>query len=499
MDLKTLTISQAHQALKQGDYSAAELTATALARVKELDGSLRSFITVTGEQALAQAKDVDQKLATGAPLGLLAGLPAGIKDVILTKDVLTTASSKMLANYLGVYDATVVAKLKAQEMVMIGKNNCDAFAHGSSTENSDFGPSHNPWDLSRVPGGSSGGSAAAVAAGLCLYSIGTDTGGSIRQPASFCGLVGLKPTYGRASRYGLIAMTSSTDVPGVLAKTVEDCAIVLEAMAGRDPLDATTVDKPVPSYSKLLTEGKLDSLTVGVPKEYFIKGLEPAVEIKVREAIKELAARGAKIKEISLPHTAYAVATYYIITPAEVSANLARYDGLRYGYSVTQDAKFADEAKNLSAVYNLSRRHGFGAEAKRRIMIGTYALSSGYYDAYYLQAAKVRTLIKRDFDLAFKEVDLIATPTAPHPAFKIGEQTDDPLQMYLEDIFVIAASLAGLPAVSLPCGFASADGESNLLPVGLQLIGPQFSEVGLLQAAYQYEQATDWHLRQPDI
>lgn len=496
MQLHQLTIKEADDGLKAKKFSARELTESCLAQIKKTDDKVRSFITVTAELALKQADEIDKKIKQKKKLSPLVGIPASIKDVILTEDILTTASSNILKNYIGVYDATAVAKLKKEGIVILGKTNCDAFAHGASTENSDFGPSHNPWDLARVPGGSSGGSASSVASDQAIYSLGTDTGGSIRQPAAFCGMVGLKPTYGRVSRYGLIAMTSSTDCLSPLTKTVEDAAIVLQAIAGQDKFDSSTPDVSVPDYSKELKKG-IKGLKIGVPREYFIEGMNKEVTKRVREAIKQLSELGATVKEISLPHTKYAVAAYYIITPSELSTNLARFDGIKYGYSIVNDPA-ADKAGNLFEVFTKSRRNGFGSEAKRRIMIGTHSLSSGYYDAYYLQASKVRTLLRQDFEKAFAKVDIIAAPTSPNVAFKIGAQVDDPLKMYLEDVFLTAASLAGQPAISIPCGFAAPEDEPDKkLPVGLQLIGKHFDEVGLLRAAYAYEQSTDWHQQKP--
>ncbi len=500
MDVMTQTLAQASDALQKKEISAVELAEASLKRVKQTEGKLNAFVTVTEELALAQARAVDDARAKGESLPLLAGIPASMKDVLATKGVKTTACSNILREYVPPYTATSVQRLLDRGMVMVGKANCDAFAHGASTENSDFGPSRNPWDVSRVPGGSSGGSAVNIAAQQCFYTLGTDTGGSIRQPASFCGITSLKPTYGRVSRYGLFSMTSSTDCVSPMAKTAEDIAMVMEAIAGPDRFDGTTLDKPVPRYHAELSKASLKGVKVGVPKEYFIDGMNPAVRSRVEEAIEQFKNLGADIIEISLPHTQYAVAVYYIITPSEVSSNLARYDGIRFGYSASTDQAHASEIKTLTDVYNKSRRYGLGDEAKRRIMLGTYALSSGYYDAYYRKASKVRTLIRRDFEEAFKRVDIILTPTSPKVAFKLGAQANNPLEMYLEDIFVAPANLAGVPAMNVPCGFAPAPEDDKLsLPVGLHLIAPQFEETRLLQAAHAYQQATDWHTRFPTL
>jgi len=410
---------------------------------------------------------------------------------------LTTASSNMLKNYIPAEDATLMEKLDAEGMVMLGKVNCDAFAHGGSTENSDFFTTHNPWDLDRVPGGSSGGSASSVAGGQCFYSLGTDTGGSIRCPASFCGVVGLKPTYGRISRYGLISMTSSTDCPSIMAKTAADVAIVLEAIAGVDAKDATTSSEKVDNYLNYIEKSDVKGLRIGIPKEYFIEGLNKDIEKCVKDAIAKLQELGAEVVEISLSHTKYAVPAYYIITPSEVSSNLAKFDGIRYGYSAETDNSL--EVKDLMDVYMKSKGRGFGSEAKRRIMLGTYALSSGYYDAYYLKAQKVRALIKKDFDQAFEKVDAIIVPTAPTVAFKIGEHSGNPLEMYMEDIFLSAVSLAGLPALSEPCGFVKPENGNVEMPVGMQIIGKPFDEKTILNIANTYEKNSDWLSRKPEI
>lgn len=488
MTINHLTITDAAELLAKKKISSVELTKIYLKRIKKIDTQLHAYITVTEEVALAQAKEADKKIKSGKNISPLCGIPASVKDIIMTKNIKSTACSNILADYMPAFDATIIERLKSQGLVILGKVNCDAFAHGASTENSDFGPTHNPFDLERVPGGSSGGSAASVAANECVYSLGTDTGGSIRQPAAFCGVVGLKPTYGRISRYGLISMTSSTDCPGPIAKTVKDAALILQAIAGQDSYDATTSSMSVPDYSKNLGKN-IKKLKIGIPKEYFLPtGVDKKVKATIDEAIKKFKELGAEIIDITLPYTRYAVPVYYIITPSEVSSNLERYDGIKYGFSVANanGRESKRMAANLYEVYSKSRGLGFGAEAKRRIMIGTYALSAGFYDAYYKQAALVRAKIKNDFDDAFTKVDVILTPTAPDTAFKLGEKNNDPLKMYLEDIYVTAASLAGLPAISLPCGIV------NNLPVGLQLISKAFDEETILRAAYNYETATDW-------
>jgi len=484
-NLNQLTIKQAHEKLTKKEISSLELTKVCIERIKKTDKKVHAFLATDFANAEKQAKEVDKKIKKGEQLKILEGIPCSIKDLIITKGIETTAASNMLRNYVPNFDATVIAKLKENGAIILGKNNCDAWGHGSSTENSDFGPTHNPWDLDRVPGGSSGGSAAAVAAEQVIYSLGTDTGGSIRHPASLCGVVGLKPTYGRVSRYGAIAMGSSLDCIGPVTKTVEDAALVLKVIAGQDKKDATTPSKLVPDYTKILNKG-VKGLKIGLPKEAFVEGMSKEVENLIRLAVKDLEKQGAKIEEVSLPHLAYGLACYYIIMPSEVSSNLGRYDGIRYGY---QDKS----AENLFEIYTKSRAKGFGAEAKRRIMIGTYVLSAGYYDAYYKKAMKVRTLIKQDFDNVLNKVDLILMPTSPRPAFKIGEKTDDPLTMYLEDIFTVTINLAGVPAISIPCGFV------NNLPVGMQLIAKQFDEETILRAACAYEQANAWNKVKPEL
>jgi len=478
MSFSQMSIRQLQQALREGKTSAVELTRACLARIAATDGRVNAFVTVCDETALAAAAEADRQLAAGQA-GPLTGIPIAVKDIFNTAGVRTSCGSRILENYIAPYDATAFAKLREQGAILLGKLNMDEFAMGSSNENSANGPVANPWDLERVPGGSSGGSAAALAAGQTFATLGTDTGGSIRQPASFCGVVGLKPTYGRVSRYGVIAYASSLDQVGPLAHFVEDAALMLGAIAGYDPADSTSVDCPVPDYLAGLDAG-VKGMKIGLPREYFIEGLDPAIKQAVEAAIEVYRGLGAEIVEVSLPHTDYAVACYYLIAMAEASSNLARYDGVRYG--VRQQAE-----GGLTGMYEQTRAAGFGDEVKRRIMLGTYALSSGYYDAYYLKAQKVRTLIREDFLKAFKEVDLLLTPVAPTAAFKLGEKTDDPLQMYLSDIFTIPVNLAGTCALSLPCGM---DGQ---LPIGLQLIGQPFDEVRILQAAKAYEAETDWH------
>jgi len=471
MKLNQLTIKEANEKLAKGEITSVELTRACLARIKEVDRKIKACLTVCEEEALAAAKEADQRRAKGEN-GLLLGIPYVAKDIIMTKGIKTTAASKILENYVAPFDATIIKKLKKAGAILIAKTNLDEFAHGASTENSAFGPTHNPWDLTRVPGGSSGGSAAAVATDMCLFALGTDTGGSIRCPASFCGVVGLKPTYGRASRFGLIAMTSSTDVPGPLTKTVEDADIVLSVIAGHDENDATTPEVKVDNYTT--SSPNIKGLTIGLPKEYFIEGINPGVREAVEKAVTKIKELGAEIKEISLPHTKYGIPVYYIITPSEISSNLGRFDGIRYGFT-------AKEVKNLKEIYSKTRGEGFGAETKRRIMLGTYVLSAGYYDAYYKQAQKVRTKIKDELDAALEEVDVIITPTQPDIAFKIGAKSEDPLQMYLEDIFVAPASLAGLPAISIPAGL------SEKMPVGLQIIGKRFDEEMLFRIGNAFE------------
>jgi aspartyl-tRNA(Asn)/glutamyl-tRNA(Gln) amidotransferase subunit A len=485
MELTELTIHEMHRGLAARELTSTELTRAFLDRIEATDDKVNAFITICEESALAQAAEADRRLVAGEG-DALTGIPVALKDIFNTEGVRTTCASRILSNYVAPYDATVVAKLKKQGAVIVGKLNMDEFAMGSSNENSAFGAVRNPWNLETVPGGSSGGSAACVAARQAAATLGTDTGGSIRQPASHCGVVGLKPTYGRVSRYGVIAYASSLDQVGPLTRDVEDCAIMLGAVAGYDPADSTSVDAPVPDYLATLGDG-VKGLRIGLPREYFIEGLDPDVKLAVDRAIEVYRELGAEIVEVSLPHTDYAVACYYLIATAEASSNLARYDGVRYGLRV-------DEGGGLIDMYMKSRAAGFGAEVKRRIMLGTYALSSGYYDAYYLKAQKVRTLIRQDFLDAFAKVDVILTPVAPTPAFRLGEKTADPLQMYLSDIFTIPVNLAGTCGLSLPCGF-SASG----LPVGLQLVGKPFGEETILRAGYAFEQATQWHKQKAKI
>jgi len=481
-ELHKLTISEARNQLRARAFSAVDLTRACFARIAAVEPKLHAYLTLCESEALAQAKEADIRLGAGdAPA--LCGIPLGIKDIFATRGVRTTCASRILENFVPPFDATVIAKLRAEGAVFLGKTNMDEFAMGSSTENSAFGPTANPYDLARVSGGSSGGSAAAVAADECLGALGTDTGGSIREPASFCGVVGIKPTYSRVSRYGVVAYASSLDQVGPFAKTVRDAAIMLRALAGVDPNDSTCSARPVPDYEKSLT-GEVKGMRLGVPKEFFVDGMEREVEEAIRAAIKQLEAMGASVIEISLPHTSYAIGAYYLIATAEASANLARYDGIRYGLRA--------EAANLADVYNLSRAQGFGAEVKRRIMLGTFALSTGYYDAYYLKAQKVRTLIRRDFEQAFERCDAIVTPTAPTTAFKLGEKTTDPLQMYLSDIFTISVNLAGLPGLVVPCGYDKLN-----MPIGLQLIGPPFGEETILRTGDAYESSGAFKRRSP--
>jgi aspartyl-tRNA(Asn)/glutamyl-tRNA(Gln) amidotransferase subunit A len=480
-----LTIHEAHQLLKARQLSSVELTKACLERVRQVEPKVRALVTVTDELALKRAQKADELIAAGNT-NPLTGIPVLIKDVICTQGIPTTCSSRILENFVPPYNATVVEKLNDCGAVTLGKANMDEFAMGSSTENSAFFPTHNPWDLSRVPGGSSGGSAAAVAAGETVYALGSDTGGSIRQPAGFCSVTGLKPTYGRVSRYGLVAFASSLDQIGPLTQDVTDCALVLNAIAGYDARDSTSVPSPTPDYTQCLAT-ELDGLNIGVPKEYFVEGMQAEVETAIRAAINKLEELGARAEwEVSLPHTPYALAVYYIIAPSEASANLARYDGVKYGFSYL-------ETDNMWEAMEKTRQYGFGAEVKRRIMLGTYALSAGYYDAWYLKAQKVRTLIRQEFDQVFEKFDALVTPTSPTVPFKIGERVDDPLQMYLSDVCTLPINIAGLPAISIPAGFA--DG----LPIGMQIIGKPFSEETLLKIAYAYQQATDWHKRKPHI
>ena len=478
-----LTLHEASEKLRKRELSSQELTAAVFAQITNTDDRVHSYITLCRESAEKAATKADEFLRQGNPTSPLTGIPLAVKDNFLTRGIRTTCASRILGDFMPPYDATTIARLRAQRAVITGKTNLDEFAMGSSAENSAFFATRNPWDLERVPGGSSGGSAAAVAVDECIAALGTDTGGSIRQPAAFCGVVGLKPTYGRVSRYGIIAFASSMDQVGPITKDARDAALLLDAIAGYDPADSTSVNLPVPNYTAALT-GDIRGLRIGVPKEYFVTGMQKATEDAVRAAVGQLEKNGAVIEEVSLPHTEYAVAVYYIVATAEASSNLARYDGMRFGRRAA--------AKDLTETYMASRQEGFGAEVKRRIMLGTYALSAGYYDAYYLKAQQVRALIKKDFDDAFQRVDTMITPTAPTTAFKIGAKTQDPLQMYLSDIYTISVNLAGLPALSLPCGF-----DPLCLPIGMQIIGKPFDEATILNLAYAYEQSTEWHKKNP--
>ena len=477
MDLDSLTIDSARTAVAERKTTATALAEAFYNKIQKDDPQIGAYLILSKNRAMETAGRIDRLVAQGADLPPLGGVPVGIKDVMVTRGVRSTAGSKILGNYIPPYDCTAVARMEAAGAIVLGKLNCDEFAMGSSNENSAFHPVRNPRDTSRVPGGSSGGSAAAVAAGMAVVALGSDTGGSIRQPASFCGVVGLMPTYGRVSRYGLIAFASSLDHIGPLARTVKDAAIVLRTIAGRDPMDSTSADVPVPNYVAEL-EKPIRGLKIGVAKEYFGEGLDSEVRNAVETAIEKLRSLGCEIVPVSLPHTEYAIPTYYIVATAEASSNLARFDGVRYGYR-------ARNARALSDMYRRSRDEGFGAEVKRRIMLGTYALSAGYYDAYYLKAQKVRTLLTRDFDEAFKKVDAIVTPTSPTAAFKLGEKVNDPLAMYLADIYTVTADLAGIPGISIPCGETH-----EKLPIGLQILGRHFDEATILRVAHAYEQAT---------
>lgn len=484
MSLTSLTAAEIALKVKTKEVKAEAVTTAYLDRIQALDPKIEAFNEVFAESALKQAQDVDARIANGEAVGPLAGVPIAIKDNMLIRGKRCTCSSKILEGFVATYDSTVVKKLRAAGAVFLGRTNLDEFAMGSSTENSAFHTTRNPWDTSRIPGGSSGGSAAAVASRMAPLALGSDTGGSIRQPAALCGVLGFKPTYGRVSRFGLIAFASSLDQIGPFATTAQDAALLLQVIAGQDDRDSTSVPEPVPDYNAALNQS-LKGLRIGLPKEYFISGVDPDVDKAVREAIKVLESFGATAQEISLPHTDHSLAVYYVLAPSEASSNLSRFDGVRYGHR-------AKDVKNLLELYEKSRGEGFGPEVKRRIMIGTYALSSGYYDAYYAKAQKVRTLVKRDFDNAFKQVDVIATPTTPSTAFKIGEKASDPMQMYLSDIFTISCNLAGLPGLSLPCGFSR-----SKLPIGLQLLGRPFQEGTLLSAAHHYEQVKPWNKESP--
>ena len=483
-ELWKLTLHEARAALDAGSFSAVELAKSCFDRIAQVEERVKAYVTLTEDHALKQAAEADRAIAEGRA-GPLTGIPVQVKDLICTRGIPTTCSSRMLENFVPVYDATVAAKLFGQGAVLLGKGNMDEFAMGSSCENSAFYPTHNPWDLGRVPGGSSGGAAASVAADETIVALGSDTGGSIRQPASLCGVAGLKPTYGRVSRYGLIAFASSLDQIGPVGKDVTDCAMTLNAIAGYDPRDSTSLDLPPTDFTAGLT-GDIKGLRIGIPQEYFVEGMEPGVRAAVETAIGQLEELGAAVEPVSLPTTEYALACYYIIAPSECSANLARYDGVKFGYSF-QDTPDMWEAMERT------RQLGFGPEVKRRIMLGAYALSAGYYDAYYLKAQQVRTLIRQDFARVFEQVDFLVTPTSPVVAFPLGDKTDDPVKMYLIDVCTLPINIAGLPAMSVPCGF------SEGMPVGMQLIGPHLSEERLLNVAYAYEQATEWHKARPGL
>ncbi len=486
MDWTRLTAHEAHENLVKRSFSSLELTQSFYRRINNVDSKVAAYLSLTEEQAYEQAQQADARIARGEGITELTGIPIALKDILCAKSMGTTCASKILEHFRPPYDATVVRRLRESGAVFLGKVNMDEFAMGSSTENSGFGITRNPWDLNRIPGGSSGGSAAAVAADECTGSLGSDTGGSVRQPAACCGVVGLKPTYGRVSRFGLVAFASSLDQIGPITKDVTDCAILMNSISGHDTNDSTSVDIDVPDYKGALIND-VTGMKLGIPKEYFVEGMDRDVEEAVWKAIKLLEQWGASIEEVSLPHTEYAVATYYIICTAEASSNLARYDGVKYGHR-------ARGYDGLIDMYAKTRAEGFGPEVKRRIMLGTYVLSAGYYDAYYRKAQQVRTLIKGDFDRAFEEYDALLTPTSPTPAFMIGEKVKDPLQMYLSDILTIPVNLAGLPGISIPCGLSGGG-----LPIGLQIIGKHFDEEKILRVAYTYEQRTDWHLKRPQL
>ena len=485
MKVHDLTIHELRHKLRRGELTSTQLTQALFDRIEDTDGKIGSYLTVCRDRGMAEARAADERLACGNASSPLLGIPLALKDVLLTEGVPTTCASRILQGFTPPFDATAVRRLREAGAVLLGKTNMDEFAMGSSTENSGFSITRNPWDPDRVPGGSSGGSAAAVAAGQCVAALGTDTGGSIRQPAAFCGVVGIKPTYGRVSRFGVVAYASSLDQVGPIARDVSDCALVLQAIAGHDPADSTSVDAPVPDYASELSRGA-SGLRVGVPKEYFAAGIQPEVEQAVRQGVREMEKAGAAVVEVSLPRTGYAVAAYYVIATAEASSNLARYDGMRYGPRA--------QAEDLTSTYTKSRSQGFGPEVKRRIMLGAYVLSAGYYDAYYLKAQKARTLVRQDFESALRRCDAIVAPTTPTTAFRIEEMTEDPLRMYLSDVFTVPANLAGLPALSLPCGFDRAG-----LPIGMQIIGRPFDEATVLRLGHAFEQATDWHRRKPRI
>ncbi|MCX5845996.1 MAG: Asp-tRNA(Asn)/Glu-tRNA(Gln) amidotransferase subunit GatA [Deltaproteobacteria bacterium] len=485
MELHQLTIHELQKLIMSGEVTSSDIVTSVFKRIDAVEKGVHAYITLMKEYSFEESLKADKDIKAGK-IKPLTGIPVALKDIVCTKGFLTTCGSPILHNYIPPYDATVVEKLKDSGAVFTGKTNMDEFAMGSSTETSYFGITRNPWDLDRIPGGSSGGSAAAVAADLCIASIGSDTGGSIRQPAALCGVVGIKPTYGRVSRYGLIAFASSLDQIGPFTKDVEDCAIMMNALAGYDPRESTSVPMDVPDYREFLSRG-IEGWRVGIPQEYFIEGIDPEVEESVRKAITVIEGLGAKCIEMSLPHTEYCLAVYYIIAPAEASSNLARYDGVKYGFR-------SQESRDLLDMYKKTRSAGFGAEVKRRIMIGTYALSSGYYDAYYKKASQVRSLIKRDFEEAFKQCDVILTPTSPTPAFKIGEKTEDPLQMYLSDIFTISANLAGIPGISVPCGFTREG-----LPIGVQFLAGHFEEGKLIQISSAFEKHATLEKRRPTL
>ena len=486
MTLNQLTAHEAINLIRKKKITAYEVVQDIFNQIDKVDNFIKAFLTLNKKEALKQAKKIDIKVKNGDKIPSLAGVAVAVKDLIATRGMETTCGSKILKGFVPPYNATVINRLKEAGAIIIGKTNMDEFAMGSSTENSAFGPTHNPWDLGRVPGGSSGGSTAAVAADETFVALGTDTGGSVRQPASLCGMVGLKPTYGRVSRYGLVAYASSLDQIGPITKDVTDCALLMKVISGHDNMDSTSVNLKVPDYLKSCQKGIKD-LKIGVPREYFIEGIDPEVKDALDKALKIFEKLGAKIEEASLPHTEYSLPTYYLIATAEASSNLAKYDGVQYGYRT-------ENYENLSSMYQRSRSEGFGSEVKRRIMLGTYALSSGYYDAYYLKAQKVRTLIKEDFDKAFSKYDILITPTSPTPAFKLKEKVLDPLTMYLSDIYTVPINLAGIPAISLNCGYS----KSNL-PIGLQIIGKHFSEEIILRAAYNFEKHSDVERRKPEI
>jgi aspartyl-tRNA(Asn)/glutamyl-tRNA(Gln) amidotransferase subunit A len=485
MSLNTLTLKEAHEGLVQKKFSATELVEGCLLHIEHVDGTLHAFLDVHAQSAREHARQVDEKIAKGLQPKPLEGIPVVVKDNMLVAGTVTTAGSKMLENYVAAYDATVIAKLKDEGAIILGKTNMDEFAMGTTTENSAYGPTRNPWDTARVPGGSSGGSAVAVAANECIYALGSDTGGSIRQPAGMCGVVGLKPTYGAVSRYGLIAMSSSLDQIGPITKTVEDAALVFDAIKGRDAHDSSSAAARQEPIHGSITQS-IAGMKIGLPKEYFIEGLDGRIEKAIRASCDVLRDLGADIIDISLPHAAYGLAAYYIICPAEISANLARFDGIRYGVQ-------SKDAQDLVQTYCRSRQEGLGPEVRRRIMLGSYVLASGYYDAYYKKAQSVRQLVRRDFDNAFRAVDCIVTPTSPNPAFPIGEKSSDPLALYLEDIFTVSANMAGIPGLVVPAGFVSQG--DNQLPIGLQLLGRHFEEETILRVGHAYQEATEWHTR----